>query len=1684
MRTSFTSERGTLLETVFSWTFEDIFDQHLYKDKMKTIPETFESAKDYMNSFIIPLLEETRMELFSAIHNVPQAPACAIPTVINSCPYDHLNEITTEKIVEFKGGVVYEPVAGDVFAITDVIPTTIEDVNRPLRGYLIAYVQRMKDQNTDMIQILTSKPIQGFHKNQQLIAVFLVNLTTNMRIWNALHPDYIQNELKIIRNQLQTNHLEDSPCMMCSLEEEDETESSAIGYSELDQSQYDAFLDVIKMSKCRHQNRMKLIWGPPGTGKTAMIAKCLASLFKMKVRTVVCSPTNTALLQITSRLRRLLESHSDYGSYGFGDVVLIGNDKRMKVDQHEGVLDLFLDRRAELLSKCLCPVSGWRHTIQLLICFLEDPQTLYNAYIEKIRQESESKGGDELLRLSTGWNRALESLMCYLEDIQRQNSNEFDELDNSNDILIEIEGDIEIEIEGDEPDTCDFNDILLFDEFVVERLEFLRVQMIFYIKSLLTHLPTQFLPLAAIRTMLLALETIKKFRTMDFYNSSSSVKLSSILKSLPTSFNQPRFTNKGSMRFFCLTNAQIIICTASSCAGLHSSVNNVQLLVIDEAAQLKECESTIPLQIHGLQHVVLIGDERQLTAMVHSKAAENANFGRSLFERLTILGKKRHILNVQYRMHPSIISFPNREFYDTKILDAQNVTLSSYNKEFLKGKMYGSYSFINVSCGEEEFDNGHSPRNMAEVAVVVELVGRLKKVSFERNQRISVGVISPYKSQAARIEKELRVKYNTKSFSVSIGSVDGFQGGEKDVVIISTVRSNSNGFVGFLANRQRTNVSLTRARYCLWIVGSEATLSRSNSVWLNVVDDAKIRGCYFDAYEDDNLARAIIETTRSGLVDIVLSWSLKEVLDKNLYKKKVKTIPKTFESTSEYMMSFNFPLLEETRMELCSEMQNVGRAPVCVISTLQISKYYKPPKDLYYEITTTKPAADSNSRFRAVANYEPEAGDLLAITNVKPRRIEDIHRADFGYLVAFVYRMKDEDTGKTTILASKSLPFEDQELFAVYIGNLTTNVRVWKALYPDALAPNSKIIAKAVLRTSIEDGPCMFCASSEVRSLDGSNLSIVRSSELDASQKEAVSTVVKTSQCNHQNTIKLIWGPPGTGKTKTVATFLAALIEMKVRTVACAPTNTSVLQVASRLRKLLGNHLEHGIYGLGDVVLFGNGKRMKVDDHEDILDVFLDHRAKLLCECFSPLTGWNHTLESLILFLEDPEEQYDVYLEKLRQETDEDDIGYLQQMSIHEFAKKKLNSMFPRMVLCIKTLCTHLPTNILSLAVAKSMLLALESIHKFRICNWWTSSERKEVIGVLRLLPRSFDLSVRELQMIKEFCLGNAKMIICTASSTSRLQIEDSKAVQLLVIDEAAQLKECESAIALQLPGLQHAVLVGDQQQLPAMVQSKIAENANFGRSLFQRLTSLGKKRHLLNVQYRMHPSISRFPNQEFYQKKISDAQNVTSASYNKQFLEGRMYSSYSFINISAGKEDFEKGHSPRNLAEVAAVAELVGRLQKESNMSNRRISVGVISPYKGQSAAIQEELKGKYSTDEKDRFSVSVGSVDGFQGGEKDVIIISTVRCNWKGTVGFLSNRERTNVALTRARYSLWILGSGATLSKSDCVWKKLIDDAKNRGCYFDSGEDRKLARAIDEASGFDYLGSALASLRLGNDD
>ncbi|GJT86442.1 putative P-loop containing nucleoside triphosphate hydrolase [Tanacetum coccineum] len=633
---------------------------------------------------------------------------------------------------------------------------------------------------------------------------------------------------------------------------------------------------------------------------------------------------------------------------------------------------------------------------------------------------------------------------------------------------------------------------------------------------------------------------------------------------------------------------------------------------------------------------------------------------------------------------------------------------------------------------------------------------------------------------------------------------------------------------------------------------------------------------------------------------------------------------------------------------------------------------------------------------------------------------------------------------------------------------------------------------------------CDKCSNEGEKGVIGLNLrQAFNSFKLDTSQEDAVLSCLAGKNCCYQSScMKLIWGPPGTGKTKTVASLLFILLRTKRRVLTCAPTNIAVVGVVKRLLSLLSDHdMGCDTYGYGDIVLFGNEERMKItDDHEELLDVFLDNRIDALSNC---LSKWKTCVSDMIQFLENPMKEHRCFVvstpkkskskrtkNKKKNEPTPDPNGDANQVTFEEFVLNKFNVSGKKLVLCIRSLYTHLPTSVIPLDFAKKMNYAIDLAHKVgesvkdivarkqSLKEAFNPKVNRSHFVSLRLLKNECLITLKEIRGVSfipksmsqdklySFCLRSALLIFCTASSSMKLCRNGMTPIELVIIDEAAQLKECESVIPLQLPGVRNAVLVGDERQLPSMVQSKICEEAKFGRSLFERLVLLGHKKHLLNIQYRMHPTISQFPNTEFYNGQILDGPNVINRPCANHFLKDGMYGSYSFVNVDSAKEELDKNYSTRNMVEVAVIAELVANLYKESVAKKQTVTVGCISPYKAQVDAIQEKLGDRFNQNANGwSFSVNVRSVDGFQGSEEDVIIFSAVRCNSRGLIGFLSSHERANVALTRARHCLWIVGNKDTLIKSGSVWNTLVYDAENRGCVYNARDDKHLAQAMVHA-------------------
>ncbi|XP_065633629.1 uncharacterized ATP-dependent helicase C29A10.10c-like [Quercus suber] len=556
--------------------------------------------------------------------------------------------------------------------------------------------------------------------------------------------------------------------------------------------------------------------------------------------------------------------------------------------------------------------------------------------------------------------------------------------------------------------------------------------------------------------------------------------------------------------------------------------------------------------------------------------------------------------------------------------------------------------------------------------------------------------------------------------------------------------------------------------------------------------------------------------------------------------------------------------------------------------------------------------------------------------------------------------------------------------------------------------------------------------------------------------------------CNHKLSVELIWGPAGTGKTKTTGTLLFTLLRMEHRTLTCAPTNVAIKEVASYVLKLVKEYFETeiGIDALfcsfGDILLFGNNKRLEVGSDMEI--IYLEYRIQRLTECLGPLTGWRHCFTSMIDLLEDCVSQFHIFLDnemiKEREQKNEEEIKEIESdggegkcKSFLDFLRERFVATSSPLKNCLQVFYTHLPKkyilrhnhqnifSLIDLLNSFETLLFKDNVESEALEEFFSHSEvgqdisepfmdipfllyvrRKECLSLLKKLQGSFNELDLPRSMnkwsIMDFCFKAASLIFCTASSSYMLHSVEMNPLNILIIDDAAQLKECESTIPLQLPGLRHAILVGDERQLPAMITSSISEEVGFGRSLFERLSSLGCTKHLLSIQYRMHPSISFFPNAKFYDNQILDAPNVKGKSYEKQYLPGPMFGPYSFISVIDGREEKDDSeHSWRNMVEVSIVMKILKNLYKAwvGTGSKQNYHIGVISPYAAQVVAIQERLGWKF--DALDGLTIKVKSVDGFQGGEEDIIIISTVRSNTHASIGFTSNLQRTNVALTRAR-------------------------------------------------------------------
>jgi len=291
--------------------------------------------------------------------------------------------------------------------------------------------------------------------------------------------------------------------------------------------------------------------------------------------------------------------------------------------------------------------------------------------------------------------------------------------------------------------------------------------------------------------------------------------------------------------------------------------------------------------------------------------------------------------------------------------------------------------------------------------------------------------------------------------------------------------------------------------------------------------------------------------------------------------------------------------------------------------------------------------------------------------------------------------------------------------------------------------------------------------------------------------------------------------------------------------------------------------------------------------------------------------------------------------------------------------------------------------------------------------------------------------------------LNNADVICCTCVGAGDPRLAKMK-FRTVLIDESTQSAEPECMIPLVL-GCKQVVLVGDHQQLGPVIMNKKAAKAGLNQSLFERLVVLGLAPIRLNVQYRMHPCLSLFPSNMFYEGSLQNGVTMQQRLRRDVDFPWPVAETPMMFWSNLGNEEISaSGTSYLNRTEASNVEKIVTRFFKAGVQPQ---DIGVITPYEGQRSYVVSSMQNTGTFKKENYKEIEVASVDAFQGREKDFIVLSCVRSNDHQGIGFLSDPRRLNVALTRAKYGLVILGNPKVLSKHP-LWHYLLQHFKERNC------------------------------------
>ncbi|KAI1764908.1 SEN1 N terminal-domain-containing protein [Hypoxylon sp. FL1150] len=650
--------------------------------------------------------------------------------------------------------------------------------------------------------------------------------------------------------------------------------------------------------------------------------------------------------------------------------------------------------------------------------------------------------------------------------------------------------------------------------------------------------------------------------------------------------------------------------------------------------------------------------------------------------------------------------------------------------------------------------------------------------------------------------------------------------------------------------------------------------------------------------------------------------------------------------------------------------------------------------DKFVEVSTALPISQNKDRFLS-------EGDIILFSDAA----NPLEGTDALHCLARIWRVQFKNgnleiqfrlSGRAGPILSMMMP--QAELYAVKITNMTTIEREYASLeslqYYDLMPEVLEAKPSPMLKFSPE-----------------AVQQVMQNYQLNTGQAKAI------LNAKENDAFTLVQGPPGTGKTKTIVAMVGALMTGSFST-------------------MTGNPIKRP-GAPNSTVSKGTSKKLLVCAPSNAA---VDELVLRLKDGVKSTTGSFHKVNVLRLGRTDAINAAvkDVTLDEMVKARVEGAANQNNGPSSRELMHKEAGQ--------IKLELADLRPQLEASRIAGDRAAMNQLQRKFDELK-----RRQGQIGAkIDADKESGNTAARESEIrrrqIQQEILDCAQVLCATLSGSGHemfknLQVE----FETVIIDEAAQCVELSALIPLKY-GCSKCILVGDPKQLPPTVLSQSAARYGYDQSLFVRMQrNHPDDVHLLDTQYRMHPEISLFPSQEFYEQRLLDGDDMMRLRY-QPWHQSALLGPYRFFDVKGIQEKGRKGQSLVNLEELKVAMQLYDRLAADYSDVDFKRKIGIITPYKAQLFELREQFSRRYG--EKIKEHIEFNTTDAFQGRECEIIIFSCVRASPTGGIGFMTDIRRMNVGLTRAKSSLFILGDSRALVQGE-FWNKLIEDAKARDRY-----------------------------------